>query len=71
MDKRIAAVEQLVAEARAHRRSQMRALIALAIAIAVGLGGLAYALKEVARSQPARTAIDVSNLPPIQPGPGR
>ena len=41
----------------------------LAVAIVAGLGGIVYALKEMARSQPEKVQIEVSKLPPVRPGP--
>jgi hypothetical protein len=67
MDKHLlafAADEQLM------RKRQGRNLLVLAVAVVVGLGGLVYALKEVARAnQPAKVVIDPARLPPITPGP--
>jgi hypothetical protein len=51
------------------QKRHLRTFLILAVAVAVGLGGLVYALKEVARSQPDKVVVDPSRLPPIQPGP--
>lgn len=72
MDKRREAIGRIVAQERGHRRAQLRAALILSVTIVLGLGVLAYALKEVARSQPAPAAtVDLSKLPPIRPGPER
>ena len=71
MDKRLDAIGRIVAEERANRRTQLRTALILAVSVALGLGAIAYGLREVARSQPAPAPVDVSKLPPIQPGPGR
>jgi hypothetical protein len=71
MDKRLDACQAILAEEQARRRTQRRAGLILAVSVALGLGALAYGLKEVARSQPAPAAVDLSNLPPIRPGPQR
>ena len=51
------------------RKRHLRTLVILAVSVALGLGGLLYALKEVARSQPDKVVVDPSRLPPIRPGP--
>ena len=67
MDKHLLAI---VADEQSMRKRQLRNLLVLAVAVLLGLGGLAYALKEVARAtQPAKVVIDPSRLPPIAPGP--
>ena len=67
MDKRLLA---LVAEEDHLRKQQVRNLLVLALAVVLGLGGLAYALNEVARAnKPAKVVIDPARLPPIRPGP--
>ena len=72
MDKRIEAIGRIVEEDRRHRRTQRRAARILSVSVALGVAVLAYALKEVARSQPApAAAVDISKLPPIRPGPER
>jgi hypothetical protein len=63
------AVARLVEEEQSQRKRQMRNLVILAVAITAGMGGIVYALKEVARTQPPKVQIDVSKLPPIRPGP--
>ena len=68
MDKRIL---ELVNEEDLWRRRQVRNLVILALAVAVALGGLVYAVGEVARSQRAdKVVIDPKSLPPIRPGGG-
>jgi hypothetical protein len=62
---------RLAAEQREHRRRQIRTLLVLAVAITLGLGGIVYALNELARTQPAKVVIDPAKLPPIRPGPAR
>lgn len=67
MDKRLLA---LVADEQRIRKRQMRNLLLLAVAVSFGLGGLVYALKEVAKAnRPAQVVIDPARLPPIRPGP--
>ena len=69
-----ASPEQLAWLAEAHRdkrRRQIRTLLILAVAITLGLGGIVYALNELARTQPAKVVIDPAKLPPIRPGPAR
>jgi hypothetical protein len=67
MDKRLLA---LVADEQRMRKRQVRNLLILALAVSLGLGGLVYALKEVARAnKPAQVVIDPARLPPIRPGP--
>ena len=67
MDKHLLAI---VADQQRMRKRQARNLLILAVAVLLGLGGLAYALKEVARAnQPAKVVIDPARLPPIAPGP--
>ena len=67
MDKHLLAI---VADERLMRKRQVRNLLVLAVAVLLGLGGLVYALKEVARAhQPAKVVIDPAHLPPIAPGP--
>jgi hypothetical protein len=67
MDKRLL---ELVDDERHMRKRQWRNLCLLAVAVALGLGGLMYALKEVARTNPrSHVVIDPARLPPIHPGP--
>jgi hypothetical protein len=68
MDERLL---RIAAREHRDRSHQARNLAILAIAVAAGLGGITYALKEVARSQPqqAKVVIDPAQLPPIRPGP--
>ena len=71
MDK-LEAYQRVVLDEQARRRSQMRAILILAVSVALGLGVIAYGLKELARAQqPAPAVVDVSKLPPIRPGPER
>ena len=70
MDK-LEAYQRVVLEEHARRRKQLRAVLILALSVALGLGVIAYGLKELARTQPPAAAVDLSKLPPIQPGPGR
>ena len=52
------------------RKRQWRNLAILAVAVILGLSGLLYALKEVARANQANhVVIDPARLPPIRPGP--
>lgn len=67
MDKRLLA---LVDEEQRMRKRQLRNLLILALAVSFGLGGLLYALNEVAKAnRPAQVQIDPARLPPIRPGP--
>ena len=67
MDKRLL---ELIDDERHRRKRQWRNLSLLAVAMTLGLGGLVYALKEVARAnRPSHVVIDPARLPPIQPGP--
>ena len=67
MDKRFLAA---VADERLRRKRHARNVVILALAVLLGLGGLVYAVKEVARAnRPAQVVIDPARLPPIRPGP--
>ena len=70
MDK-LDAYQRVVLEEETRRRKQFRAILVLALSVALGLGVIAYGLNELARTQRAPVAVDLSKLPPIQPGPGR
>jgi len=59
----------LAASERDRGRRERRALLVLLVILAVGLGAIAYALEEVARTQPAKVVIDPARLPAIRPGP--
>jgi hypothetical protein len=60
---------RLAANERAHRRQQKRIMVILAITVALGVGGVLYAVNELGKTQPAKVAIDPAKLPPIRPGP--
>jgi hypothetical protein len=61
---------QYAADEHRQRKRYLRTFVILAVCVAAGLGGLLYALREVARSQqPDKVVIDPSRLPPIRPGP--
>ena len=62
-------ISRLASEEQSRQRHQGRNLAILAVAIVAGLGGIVYALKEMARSQPEKVQIEVSKLPPVRPGP--
>ena len=68
MDK---ALLEFAAQEQVRRKNQARNLVILLVAVLLGLGGIVYALREIARSQPAvdQVAIDPSQLPAIRPGP--
>ena len=59
----------ILAQERERTRKQRRAAIILFVAVALGLGAIAYGLSELARTQPAKVVIDPAKLPPIRPGP--
>jgi hypothetical protein len=61
----------MVAEENRRRRSQRRVIVALAVCVTLGLGGLAYVVSELGRSQPKPVPIDVSTLPPVKAMPGQ
>jgi hypothetical protein len=71
MDRNLHAMASLVADEDRRRRSQQRVIMVLAVCVTLGLGGLAYIVKELARSQPQPVPIDVSKLPPAKAMPGQ
>lgn len=69
MERDSRALAALAAEEHGRRRSQWKALVILAVSVAVGIGALVYALSEVARTQPAKVVIDPAKLPPVPARP--
>jgi len=64
------ALLRLAAEEHQRRKHHVRVMLILAVSIAAVLGGIVYAIKDVARSQqPDKVVIDPARLPPIRPGP--
>jgi hypothetical protein len=61
---------EMAAQEHVRRKRQTRNLVVLALAVALALGGIVYAVKEFARSQQPvnKVVIDPSQLPPIRPG---
>ena len=62
-------IAQILGQEQDRRRKQRRAAIILFVAVALGLGAIAYGLSELAGTQPAKVVIDPAKLPPIRPGP--
>ena len=62
-------ITHILAQEQERQRKQRRAAVILFVAIALGVGAIAYGLSEMARTQPAKVVIDPAKLPPIRPGP--
>lgn len=71
MESNLRNLASLAAEEHGRRRSQWKAILILAISVALGIGALVYALNEVARTQPPKVVIDPAKLPPVPARPAR
>ena len=64
--------EKVAVARKRDRRMQRRYLAAIVVGVLLVGGGVLYVVSELGqRNAPAKATIDVSKLPPIQPGPQR